>query len=167
MATSDEAGTRQTHLLVRPITTEDYAGWRPLWDSYNAFYGRSGATALDERITAQTWEWFFDPDSQVRAFVAEAGGRIVGLVHCVFHRSTSRLHVCYLQDLFTSEAHRGQGVGRALIERVMALAREAGSARVYWTTQASNVRTGAVRQARGAPRVRRLFARTLTSRHPL
>jgi GNAT superfamily N-acetyltransferase len=126
-------------LLVRPIARGDHAGWRPLWDGYNAFYGRSGPTALDERITAQTWEWFFQPDSTVQAYVAELDGRIVGIVHCVVHRSTSRLApVCYLQDLFTSEAHRGQGIGRALIEHVVAQSRQAGHSRVYWQTHTTN-----------------------------
>ena len=32
-------------LVVRPIRREDHAAWRPLWDGYNAFYGRSGETA--------------------------------------------------------------------------------------------------------------------------
>ncbi len=125
--------------LVRPIRQEDYAGWRPLWDGYNAFYGRSGATALDERVTAQTWEWFFDAGAGVHAFVAELEGRIAGTVHFLFHRSTSRLaEVCYLQDLFTHEACRGRGVGRALIQAVLDAAQARGSSRVYWTTQATN-----------------------------
>jgi hypothetical protein len=46
-------------ILVRPIERPDYAGWRPLWDGYNAFYGRVGETALAESITAATWERFF------------------------------------------------------------------------------------------------------------
>lgn len=124
---------------VRPIAPGDYAAWRPLWDGYNAFYGRSGATALDERVTAQTWGRFFDPAEPVHAFVAELDGRPVGLVHYLFHRSTSRLaDVCYLQDLFTDAACRGRGVGRALIQRVVDAAAEAGSSRVYWTTQTTN-----------------------------
>jgi GNAT superfamily N-acetyltransferase len=117
----------------------DYAQWRPLWDGYNAFYGRSGETSLDDVVTAQTWKWFFEPDSGVRAFVAEMNGQVIGLVHYVFHRSTSRLRdVCYLQDLFTSEGYRGNGVGRALMEQVIQAAARAGSSRVYWTTQATN-----------------------------
>lgn len=124
---------------VRPVRPDDYLQWRPLWDGYNAFYGRSGPTALDERITAQTWERFFDGREAVHAAVAEADGRIVGIVHYLFHRSTSRLaDVCYLQDLFTDAACRSRGVGRALIQHVMAQARAAGSSRVYWTTQATN-----------------------------
>jgi GNAT superfamily N-acetyltransferase len=126
--------------LVRPIRRDDYPQWRPLWDGYNAFYGRSGPTALDERVTVQTWERFFDAAESVNALVAELDGRIVGIAHFLFHRSTSRLaDVCYLQDLFTEEACRGQGVGRALIQLVLDTAKAAGSSRVYWTTQATNV----------------------------
>jgi GNAT superfamily N-acetyltransferase len=46
---------------------------------------------------------------------------------------------CYLQDLFTSEAARGKGVGRALINGVYERARRAGSTRVYWHTHETNV----------------------------
>lgn len=124
---------------VRTIRRDDYAEWRPLWLGYNAFYGRSGETALDERVTTRTWEWFFDAAADVHAFVAEIDGRVVGIVHFLFHRSTSRLaDVCYLQDLFTDESCRGRGVGRALIQRVLDTAKERGSSRVYWTTQVSN-----------------------------
>lgn len=126
-------------LLVRPIQPADHGAWRPLWDGYNAFYGRSGATALPEEITAATWQRFFTASEPVRALVAEHEGRVVGLVHYLFHRSTTRLHdVCYLQDLFTDEALRGRGVGRRLILGVYEAARQAGCSRVYWQTQTSN-----------------------------
>jgi GNAT superfamily N-acetyltransferase len=123
----------------RPIARQDYADWRPLWDGYNAFYGRSGPTALAEQITAATWERFFSPSEPVHAFVAEHEGRVVGMAHYLFHRSTTRLHdVCYLQDLFTSQQYRGQGVGRLLIQAVYEAARAAQSSRVYWTTHTTN-----------------------------
>ena len=44
----------------------------------------------------------------------------------------------YLQDLFTDETCRGQGVGRTLIEAVYERAREGGAERVYWLTQNGN-----------------------------
>lgn len=126
-------------VLVRPLQPADLAAWRPLWDGYNAFYGRAGATALPEAITEATWRRFFDPNEPMHAFVAEVEGRVVGLVHYLYHRSTTRLHdVCYLQDLFTDPALRGRGVGRALIEAVYAAARAAGSSRVYWQTHTTN-----------------------------
>jgi len=110
-----------------------------LWDGYNAFYGRSGATALPESITESTWERFFHPAEPVHALVAAEGERVVGLAHYLFHRSTTRLNdVCYLQDLFTAEDQRGRGVGRQLILAVYETARAAGSSRVYWQTQGTN-----------------------------
>jgi hypothetical protein len=49
-----------TDLSIRPVARVDYAHWLPLWDSYNAFYGRSGPTALPAEITQITWARFFD-----------------------------------------------------------------------------------------------------------
>ena len=126
-------------IIVRPIQREDYAQWRPLWDGYNAFYGRQGETALAEDITAATWDRFFSADEPVHAFVAVEGNMVVALVHFLFHRSTTRLlDVCYLQDLFTAPSHRGRRIAQRLIQAVYSAARAEGSSRVYWTTQVGN-----------------------------
>jgi GNAT superfamily N-acetyltransferase len=126
-------------ITVRPVDTQDFAAWKPLWDGYNAFYGRSGPTALPEHISRMTWSRFFDAYEPVHALVAESDGRLLGLAHYLFHRSTIQIEpVCYLQDLFTSEAARGKGVGRALIEAVYQRALRAGCPRVYWHTHETN-----------------------------
>jgi GNAT superfamily N-acetyltransferase len=127
------------NLHIRPITPNDYEQWLALWDGYNAFYGRAGETALPLEITQATWSRFFDDNEPVNALVAESGGKLLGLVHYVFHRSTTSIALtCYLQDLFTTEAARGKGVGRALIEAVYHEAKLAGSPRVYWLTHHTN-----------------------------
>lgn len=129
----------QDRFEIRPIRRTDYEEWRPLWDGYNAFYGRSGATALADEITHATWERFFDTSEPVHAIVAQEEGRVVGLVHYLYHRSTTRLHdVCYLQDLFTAPGLRGLGIGRRLIQAVCDAARAVGCSRVYWQTQVTN-----------------------------
>jgi GNAT superfamily N-acetyltransferase len=126
-------------VVIRPIQPADLTGWLPLWEGYNAFYGRSGATALPAEVTETTWCRFFDPAEPVFALVAEDDGLLVGLTHYLFHRSTTRIELtCYLQDLFTLPARRGRGIGRALIEGVYAQARAAGIHRVYWQTQETN-----------------------------
>jgi len=126
-------------IAVRPVAPSDYDAWKPLWDGYNAFYGRERDTALPPEVTQTTWQRFFDRSEPVHALVAERDGALCGLVHYLFHRSTTRIEpVCYLQDLFTAHAARGQGVGRALIQAVYAQARAAGAKRVYWQTHTTN-----------------------------
>lgn len=121
------------------MTAADREGWEPLWDGYNAFYERSGPTALPAEITDSTWSRFLDPDEPMNALVAELDGRLVGLVHYIWHRSTTSIPlVWYLQDLFAAQDVRGAGVGRALIEAVYAAARDAGVERVYWHTHETN-----------------------------
>ena len=140
-------------LTIRFVTRQDYDQWLPLWDGYNAFYGRSGATALAPEITAMTWARFFDAYEPVHALVAESGGELLGLTHYLFHRSTTAIDPsCYLQDLFTSEAARGKGVGRALINGVYAQAKLAGSPRVYWQpTKPTAPRCSSTTRWRNAP----------------
>ena len=126
-------------VTIRPVAREDFDAWKPLWDGYNAFYGRQGPTALPDEITRMTWSRLFDAYEPVHALVAEDSGKVIGLVHYLFHRSTIQIApTCYLQDLFTSEAARGKGVGRSLIEAVYERARVAGSGRVYWQTHETN-----------------------------
>jgi GNAT superfamily N-acetyltransferase len=126
-------------LSIRPVTPLDYDQWLPLWHGYNAFYGRSGPTALPAEITQKTWARFFDADEPVYALAAETSGQLIGLAHYLFHRSTITISpTCYLQDLFTAEAARGKGAGRALIQGVYQEAKEAGCTRVYWHTHETN-----------------------------
>lgn len=122
--------------MIRPALPTDWPQWLPLWEGYNAFYGRA---ALDPAITRATWAGFHDPAEPIYALVFERDGALLGLAHAIFHRSTSQpTPNCYLQDLFTAEAVRGQGIGHALIQAVFDLARSAGSRRVYWQTHHSN-----------------------------
>lgn len=126
--------------IVREITPSDYNAWRPLWDGYNAFYGRHGDTALPEQITASTWGRLLDPEEPVHALVTELRGELIGLAHYVFHRSMIRVeNVCYLSDLYTAPEMRGKGIGRALIEGVCERASRSGVSRVYWQTHKSNL----------------------------
>ena len=129
----------QEALVVRQVAPGDFDAWRVLWDGYNAFYGREGSTALPEEVTRITWARFFDAHEPLHALVAEMSGRVVGLAHYLFHRSTIQIApTCYLADLFTDQNVRGRGVGRALIQAVYAAASAARVPRVYWQTHETN-----------------------------
>lgn len=125
--------------IIRDAGPDDFAAWKALWEGYNAFYGREGPTALPAAVTESTWRRILDPAEPVHALVAERDGRLVGLAHYIFHRTTTAIGpTCYLQDLFTDRPARGTGVARSLIARVCERAKSAGAARVYWQTHESN-----------------------------
>ena len=127
-------------MTIRDVAASDYEPWLTLWNGYNAFYGRSGPTALPAEVTHTTWQRFFDAREPVYALVAELDGSLIGLTHYLFHRSTTLIApICYLQDLYTAPERRRTGVGRALIEAVYECARDAGSPRVYWQTHETNL----------------------------
>lgn len=121
---------------VRPIVATDRMEWRTLWDAYCRFY----KVEVPERVTDTLWCRILDPASAVNGLVAaDAEGRLLGLCHYVLHPHTwSAQLLCYLEDLFTAEAARGQGVGRALINHLVETGRHAGWGRVYWHTEETN-----------------------------
>lgn len=124
---------------IRSITKEDFEQWLPLWDGYNAFYGRQDETALPRALTDLLWQRFFDPAEPVFGLVAADGDHLVGFANYLFHRNTIQAGPsCYLQDLFTDPEARGVGVGRALIDALYEEADKAGAERVYWHTQDTN-----------------------------
>ena len=61
-------------LVVRPVAPADREAWEPLWAGYNAFYERSGPTALAREITDTLWSRLFDDREPVFALVAEGAG---------------------------------------------------------------------------------------------
>ena len=123
-------------LTIRPLRADDEAGWRRLWAGYLAFY----ETTLPETVYATTFARLLDPARpQQNALMAEQGGRLVGLVHYIYHAHNWRVEdVCYLQDLYVDPDTRGTGAGRALIEAVYAAADANGTPAVYWLTQDFN-----------------------------
>ena len=130
---------KRAHVTVRAVTPQDHDAWKLLWDEYNVFYERTGPTALPDEVNDTTWRRFFDASEPVHCIVAERDGKLVGICHFLYHRSTSRLELlCYLQDLFTAPDYRGHGIGRALIEKVYVIAKDAGCKRVYWQTHTTN-----------------------------
>ncbi|MGC3984435.1 MAG: GNAT family N-acetyltransferase [Pseudorhodoferax sp.] len=130
------SGDARADVQLRPLAAADHAAWLPLWRGYQSFY----QVALGEALDARTWQRLLDPAEPMHAIGAfDAAGRLLGIVHCILHRSTwTEGPYCYLQDLFTVPAARGRGVGRALIEAVYAHAAAQGASRVWWLTHESN-----------------------------
>src|SRR4051794_31425588 len=124
-----------TSIAVRPLGPDERDVWEPLWRGYLTFYEASVAPD----VTDETWRRLHDPAEPMFALGAFRDGRLIGIVHYLFHRSTwTTGDYCYLQDLFTTPEARRSGAGTALIEAVVERARAAGASRVYWLTHETN-----------------------------
>lgn len=120
---------------IREIGATERADWEPLWRGYLGFYR---ASQTDEAMN-EAWRRIHDPREPMHALGAYVEGRLLGIVHYLFHRSFwTTGDYCYLQDLFVSDDARGLGLGRALIEAVYERAKAAGASRVHWLTQEDN-----------------------------
>lgn len=86
----------------------------------------------------------FGPNAGFTAFVAEcadsaASDRVIGMATCGRRVVTGwDGPVIFLQDLYVDAAYRGQGIARALMARVAALARDLGSPIIELTVRADN-----------------------------
>jgi GNAT superfamily N-acetyltransferase len=123
---------------IRKIEARDESRWRELWDGYTRFYNREPS----EAITRHAWARIMDPSSPVNAIVAESeGANVIGIANYIVHDSTSATApVCYLQDLFVDPAERAAGVGRLLIDWLVAEVKAQGWSRLYWATRENNYR---------------------------
>lgn len=120
---------------IVPLEDRHKPEWLPLWKGYQRFY----EVDIDGETTDLTWRRLMDPSEPMFVLGAFADGRLVGIVHFLFHRSTwTTGDYCYLQDLFTAPDARGAGAGRALIAAVCERATSQGASRVYWLTREDN-----------------------------
>ena len=124
-------------LQIRDATPGDEAAWRSLWDGYLDFY----RVTLAPGITAHTWGRMMDPRGALKARLACLDGRVAGFAMHLHHPSSWVIgEDCYLEDLFVAPEARGQGIARALIDDLVALARAKGWHRLYWHTREDNAR---------------------------
>ena len=122
-------------LTIRDIAPADRAGWEALWSAYLAFY----KVDLSPDITAHTWTRMMDPASPLKGRLAVEGDQPLGFALHHHHCSTWVMgEDCYLEDLFVAPAARGKGLGRALIEDLVAIGRRNGWRRLYWLTEIEN-----------------------------
>jgi GNAT superfamily N-acetyltransferase len=99
-------------------------------------------------------------------WIAEVNGRRAGSVFCV---ASERAGTAKLRALLVEPGARGHGVGRLLVERCVAFAREAGYDRIELWTTANLEAAGRLYEAAGFRVVRetreRAFGTEVLSRH--
>ena len=111
-------------IAVTPLQADDRSRWEVLARGYKTFY----KTALTDPEYERAWQRLLSAET-VHALGARQDGRLVGIAHYLFHPSVWANDVCYLQDLFVDVSVRGQGIARALIDRVAEVAGARGASR--------------------------------------
>lgn len=125
-------------LSVERIRTEGLTAVEPLFADYQRFYEVEEIDPTRNRVFL---ERFTESDREGWLFGAFEDGEILGFT-CL-HRAKSSLRAAdtvLMYDLFVAPEARGKGVGRALIEKALEVARESGAAALEWSTAPDNER---------------------------
>ena len=120
---------------LRDARPSDETDFRRLWEGFCNGYGLS----LPPEVTAFTWARLMDPGNALTARLACVEGVPQGFAIHQHHPSTWVMgDDGYLEDLFVAPEARSQGLGRALIEDLVAIGRAKGWQRLYWLTEIEN-----------------------------
>ena len=115
---------------IRPATPDDVPAILSLVREL-AEYERSPSSVVATEAGFATA--LFGPSPAVFCHVAEVSGEVVGFAVWFLNFSTwLGRHGIYLEDLYVRLAHRGTGIGKALLETLVAIAKERGYGRVEW-----------------------------------
>ena len=121
---------------IRQLEQRDREQWQFIWGEYLDFY----ETKLPLEVYSKTFSRLTDSNNtNQNCLVAHSGDTLYGLVHYIYHAHNWKTEdVCYLQDLFTLNEMRRQGIAKALIKAVYEAADTNGTPSVYWMTQEFN-----------------------------
>lgn len=124
-------------IILQELAEIKHEQWYELWRAYQKFYQAD----IPEMVSQNTWDKLTCADApHIYGFAALMDHQPVGMVHVIEHDSCWTVKpYAYLQDLYTHEEYRGQGVARQLIQHVYDYAVQRRKCdRVYWLTQQNN-----------------------------
>jgi GNAT superfamily N-acetyltransferase len=138
-------------IRVEPVGEQDLGELLPLMRAYCDFYE---VDPTDAALLAMSRELIDDPEREgLQLIVRDGSGAAVGFATVFWSWSTLRAaRIGVMNDLYVSEAARGQGVAEALIDACLERARERGAATLGWQTARDNRRAQAVYERVGAER---------------
>ena len=117
-------------LQIRPATHDDVA---PILEMVKELAAYERLLHTVQATEADLREALFGPRPVAEALVADRGGRAVGFA-LFFHNYSTFVGRpgLYIEDLYVRPAHRGQGIGGALMSHMIRLAKDRRCGRVEW-----------------------------------
>jgi GNAT superfamily N-acetyltransferase len=117
--------------MIRPATPSDLPALLALIRELAAYEKLSPACVATEELLRQH---LFGPQPAAETLVAESAGTIVA--YALFFKTFSTFLArpsIFLEDIYVQPAHRRQGIGKALLRHIAALAIARGYGRVEWS----------------------------------
>jgi GNAT superfamily N-acetyltransferase len=133
----DPPGSVADGIRIAPVTADELPAVLPLIALYQVFY----EVEPDEERNRAYFARFLEPSDHGLLLAAWVGREPVGFT-CLYFTGSSTLarDVVLLSDLLVVAGHRGRGVGAALIDAALDVARIRGAAHVEWLTAIDNRR---------------------------
>jgi GNAT superfamily N-acetyltransferase len=137
-------------MRIEPITKGQFERLLPLIAAYQRFYE---AEQIDDERNRAFFARFIAPSEDGMLLGAWREDEVVGYA-CLYWSFTSIApgETVLMNDLYVDPAHRGQSIGRALIDASAAIARERGALRLEWMTAPHNKTAQRLYDSTGAER---------------
>ncbi|MFC8502247.1 GNAT family N-acetyltransferase [Pedococcus sp. NPDC057267] len=135
---------------IQRSTVADLPSLLPLLRGYSTFYR---TPARDEDLLRMAEAFCGDSPDGLQLLARTEDGTLVGYATVLWSwDTTSGTRLAVMEDLFVTEAVRGEGVGRALLEACASTARERGCTALAWETAPDNDVAQRLYDATGAER---------------
>jgi GNAT superfamily N-acetyltransferase len=123
-------------LRIDPVSAAELERLLPMIAAYQRFYD---VEDVDDARNRAFFSRFLAPSDDGVLLAAWHDEELVGYA-CLYWHFTSLVpaETVLMNDLYVAEAHRGKGIGRALIEASADVARKRGAHQLEWVTDPDN-----------------------------
>lgn len=150
------------NVSIAPLERATLSPLLAMWRDYQCFYQVSD---IDEQRNREHVEQIVANPALGRIHVAITDGAPAGFSTVYFtFASTRSCRVALLNDVYVVPERRRGGVGRALIEHALELARMEGVRYVRWSTAAGNVDAQRLYDTYGTPTLWKMYSVDLSQR---
>jgi GNAT superfamily N-acetyltransferase len=143
---------RKVTIRIRPATPSDLTGIKLLLREFGEYLNAidDPEPILDDEIN-RIEQLAFGSTAVCTILVAEADGAVAGLLcHSWGLAMEGVAPALFVGNVYIRDSHRGQGMGRMLMEHVREIARARGASQVIWTVWRKNLAAQAFYKQLGA-----------------
>jgi GNAT superfamily N-acetyltransferase len=130
----------QGELIIRNATVDDAPAIGSMVDEFRSYLQALGDVEACINFGSEQYRRDgFGPDPAFQGLIAERSGEALAYALYAFDYSTDAgSRTVFLHDLFVRSAFRGQGIGEAVMQRLMEICKAAGATSMRWVVWHTN-----------------------------